>query len=384
MQYFSKKVTKMDHDKLYKIDSIGRTRVWWIESNDKSYRTHSGLLDGKIVTSGWQYPEEKNVGKVNATTVTEQVLSEVASKYENRKYQGKYASTIKEANQGAKFIECMLADKYNPKKHVNFPYWSQPKLDGIRCLVSEDGMQSRNGKPLISSPHIQEVLAEFFAEYPDVVLDGELYNHDLKDDFEKIISLARKTKPKDADIEESAKMVEYHIYDVITSEPMTYYERATFLNETLGLGGDLPMIKLVPTYQVNSVDELDKRLGEYLEDGYEGQMLRVNDAPYEPKRSKNLIKHKTFEDEEFEIVDLIEGKGNWKGYIKAVEIRLPDGSTQQSGMRGSFQFAKKLLEDRDTYLDGKSQVTVRYQNKTSDGKLRFPVAVAFWQGRRDI
>jgi DNA ligase-1 len=372
----------MHHAKLYKIDTLGRTRVWWIESTDTSYRTHSGLLDGKIVVSGWQHPEEKNVGRANATTVAEQVLSEVESKYENRQYQGKYAPSIDEAHQGAKFIECMLASKYDAKKHTKFPYWSQPKLDGVRCLVSEDGLQSRNGKPLLSSPHIRDVLENFFAEHPDVVLDGELYNHDLKEDFEKIISLARKTKPKAEDLEESSKLVEYHVYDVISPNSMTFVERTNFLKEHIE--SKYPMIHVVPCFIVKSTDEIENQLGIYLEEGYEGQMLRVGDSEYEPKRSKNLIKHKTFEDEEFKIVDLVEGKGNWQGYIKSIEIQLPDGSTQSSGMRGNFDFAKQLFEERDQYLNGKSEVTIRYQNKTADGKLRFPVAVTFWKDGRDV
>ena len=371
----------MEHPKLYKIDSMGRTRVWWMESNSEGYRTHSGLLDGAIVTSGWQYPTEKNVGKTNATTVAEQVLSEVASKYENQKYQGKYAETITEASKGAQFIECMLAAKYDPKK-TKGPFWSQPKLDGIRCLTSEEVMQSRNGKPLISSPHIRDVLDEFFEEFPDVILDGELYNHDLKDDFEKIISLARKTKPTPEDLKESAQFVEYHVYDVIHPDLESYAERAAFL--TQHIGEKYPMIRVVPYYLVTTPEEIEEKLGEYLEAGYEGQMLRCMVSPYEHKRSKSLIKHKTFEDDEFAIVDLIEGKGNWAGYVKAVVIQLHDGTTQQSGMRGNFKFAKDLFEKRDEYLNNGSQVTVRYQNKTSDNKLRFPVAVAFWKGGRDV
>lgn len=373
----------MDHPKLYKIDSTGRVRVWWIESNFEAYRTHSGLDGGKIVVSGWQYPTEKNVGKANETSITAQLWAEVKSKYEHQTYQGKYAPTVEEAKQGAKFIECMLASKYDEKKHTEFPYWSQPKLDGVRCLVTEAGLQSRNGKPLLSSPHIRTALQPLFDEFPDVVVDGELYNHELKDDFERLISLARKTKPTPEDIAESAKMVEYHVYDVIIpGEDLTVYDRLQFIQDNIA--GRFPMVVAVPGVLVHSAEEIDTKLGKYLESGYEGQMLRERTSPYEHKRSKALLKHKTFEDDEYEIVDLIEGKGNWAGYIKAIEIRLPDGSTQQSGMRGTQEFAKKLMNEREEYLDGKSVVTIRYQNKTSDGKLRFPVAVAFWKGGRDV
>lgn len=367
-------------EKLYKIDTKGNIRVWWMQYTEDSYRTCSGILNGAIVESGWQYPTEKNIGKINATTVSEQVKAEIDSKYEIQQYQGKYHASIADARKGAKFIECMLADKFDTKKTIDYPYFSQPKLDGVRCLVSTDGMQTRNGKAFVSSPHIQEYLESFFEQYPDYILDGELYNHDLKSDFEKIISLARKTKPTKQDLEESRNMVQYHVYDVITPEPMGYEERIKFLQNIVS--GIHPSIRVVATSVVNNLEETEVKLGEYLEAGYEGQMLRKSNMPYEHRRSKSLIKHKMFEDGEYTIVDLIEGKGNWQGYIKAVELELPDGSTQQSGMRGNFEFAKTLFEERDQYIG--TEVTIRYQNKTSDGKLRFPVAVAFWKGKRDV
>jgi ATP-dependent DNA ligase len=367
----------MHADRLYKIDTKGKPRVWWIEYEAARYRTHSGIDGGKIVVSGWQYPTMKNVGRSNETTVEEQVLAEVESEYTKKQNQGKYHTSVGESIYfGAKFFECMLADKYDANKHTNFPYYSQPKLDGVRCLISKDGMQSRNGKPILSAPHILEALQPFFAKHPDVVLDGELYNHDLKDNFEKIISLVRKTKPTADDLEESKELVEYHIYDCIMDGP--FDARLNFLRNNLPY---IPMgVKRVITNFILDENDLEYYLREYLEWGYEGQMLRVPDSPYEGKRSKFLIKHKEFEDGEFEIVSIEEGKGNWAGAAKRVEIRLEDGTTQFAGVRGSFGWLQSVLHDAIEYTDG----TVRYQNKTEDGKLRFPVVVALWKGKRDL
>lgn len=369
----------MEREKLYKIDSKGKTRVWWIEYDTEKYRTHSGINGGKIVTSGWQYPTEKNVGRANATSIEEQVLSEITAEYEKKLNQGKYHSTIESASNGAKFYECMLASKYDPKKHNNFPYYSQPKLDGIRCLISKDGMQSRQGKPIISAPHIMEVLADFFKEFPDVVLDGELYNHELKDNFEKIVSLVRKTKPTDADLEESKRLVQYHVYDVIKDDLLA--SRLDFLRNANYLHGH-KSIKIVTSYIVDDDHAIETMLVHYLEQGYEGQMLRVPESPYEGKRSKNLIKHKEFEDAEFEIVSIEEGVGDWAGCAKSIGIRLPDGRIQYSNTRGTVDFLKDILYHADRYIG--TEVTVRYQRKTDDGKLRFPVVVAYWGGKRDL
>lgn len=369
----------MQREKLYKIDSKGKTRVWWIEYDNERYRTHSGIMDGAIVSSGWQYPTEKNAGRSNSTSVSEQVVREVDAEYVKKQHQGKYHSTLEATSNGAKFIECMLASKYDVKKHTEFPYFSQPKLDGVRCLISKDGMQSRNGKPIVSAPHIREALDDFFTVFPDVVLDGELYNHDLKNDFEKIISLARKTKPTAEDLEESKQMIQYHIYDCLTEG--SYEDRLAFLADSLAEHYE-PMIHVVETFFVHNQNNIDSFLGQWLEQGYEGQMLRVPESLYEGKRSKNLIKHKEFEDEEFEIVNIEEGLGNWAGYAKSVEIRLKDGTTQNSGVRGSQEFLKQILDQRATLVG--TEVTVRYQNKTVDGKLRFPVVVAFWKGKREL
>jgi ATP-dependent DNA ligase len=375
----------MNADRLYKIDTNGNVRVWWMEYDNEKYRTHSGIEGGKIVVSGWQYPEAKNVGRANATTVEEQVLLEVGFEYAKKQNQGKYHPTTKSAAKGAKFIECMLADKYNPKKHNKFPYFSQPKLDGVRCLVSKDGMQSRNGKPILSAPHIRQALEPFFQAFPDAILDGELYNHDLKNDFEKIISLARKTKPTAADLKESEEKIQYHVYDAIMDG--TFMDRLGFIDLHISRGNSFgnryyPTVQTVTTRNVRDEHDIETLLGLYLECGYEGQMLRVYDSPYEGKRSKNLIKHKEFEDDEFEIVSIEEGKGNWAGAAKRIEIRLKDGTTQFSGVRGSFDMLSDLLYNAKDYIG--TDVTVRYQNKTEDDKLRFPVVVAFWKGKRDL
>ena len=373
--------------KLFKVDTKGKTRVWWMEYDNEKYRTHSGIDGGKIVVSGWQYPEAKNVGRANETSVKEQVELEVISQLTKKSAQGKYHASKNTAAKGAKFHECMLADKYNPKKHTDFPYYSQPKLDGVRCLVSKYGMQSRNGKPIVSAPHILEALHPFFDKHPDVVLDGELYNHELKDNFEKIISLVRKTKPTAEDLEESKELVQYHVYDCIMDG--TYDTRLAMLfnlptltfHQSHVLYLRHPIVK-VHTRLIYDEDDLNHFLGEYLEQGFEGQMLRVPDSPYEGKRSKFLIKHKEFEDEEFEIVSIEEGKGNWAGAAKRIEIRLKDGTTQFSGVRGSFDNLAEVLYNANDYIG--TEVTVRYQNKTEDDKLRFPVVVAFWKGKREL
>ena len=112
----------------------------------------------------------------------------------------------------------------------------QPKLDGVRCVIQYDAGKvtaySRTGKEWKNIDHILLNLYKFFNKHPNVILDGELYNHNLKDDFEKIISLVRKQKPTDIDALESADMVQFHCYDIINKR-MKFNTRNKFIKDNL-------------------------------------------------------------------------------------------------------------------------------------------------------
>jgi len=359
---------------IYKVDSKGKVREWRMEIDGANYRTVAGIQGGQQVTSGWKEAHPKNVGRSNATTAEEQAVAEVDAKY-TKKLDGEYHETL-ETTAKAKFFNPMLATKWEDLKDgIDYPVFTQPKLDGVRCVMNADGMFSRTGKAITSCPHIIEELAPFFAAYPDTVLDGELYNHDLRDDFNKIISLVRKTKPTEADTEEAAATVQYHLYDSPTAGD-TYMDRYVLIST---LGGK--SVKVVDTLEANNESEVDDQFGEFVEQGYEGGMIRV-DAPYEQKRSKTLMKRKDFEDMEFEIVSIEEGQGNWAGLAKRVVFKLEDGRECGSGLAGNREFARKLLEEREDYVGG--QVTVQYFTRTPDGVPRFPIAKALYTNQRDV
>ena len=126
-------------------------------------------------------------------------------------------------------IKPMLAYKVD-KKPVD---WSekvflQPKLDGVRCIFTKDGAYSRTGKEFKNVRHITYDLQDFFSKHPFAVLDGELYNHALNNDFEKIISLVRKQKPTEDDMRNAQHLVQYHVYDTIAEGPV-YEQRFNWL-----------------------------------------------------------------------------------------------------------------------------------------------------------
>ena len=123
-------------------------------------------------------------------------------------------------------IKPMLAHKFNIKRvDYSKPVYIQPKLDGVRCLFTKNGAFSRTGKQFMNVAHIHLELIPFFKDNPDVVLDGELYNHELKHDFEKIISLVRKQKPTADDRLEAKNLMQYHLYDFIDNKKTNYQNR---------------------------------------------------------------------------------------------------------------------------------------------------------------
>jgi DNA ligase-1 len=371
-------VTKTS-DKLYKRDTSGNIRIWFYDVGTDGerwgYRTTAGVIDGKHVTSEWKFVEQKNVGRANETSLEEQALFEANADF-TKKSEREYFNSIDDVDT-IRHFKPMLAGDYS-KHEVVFDsvIYSQPKLDGMRCIAKKDGLWSRAGKEIVAVPHISNALKKFFEENPKVVLDGELYNHDLKDNFNKIMSLCRKTKPTQDDFVEAASVVEYHVYDAyMTDDPKTPFANRIELVDNIVRDLNSQCIKCVTTMSVDSQDILDDIYAAYLEDGYEGQIVRFNTA-YENKRTKKLLKRKDFADEEFPVIRVEEGKGNWAGYVKRFVVDV-NGEEVGCGVRGNQETLKALLT-----AETPKWAKVQYFGKTPDGSLRFPVVLDWGMGTR--
>ena len=156
----------MKHKELYKKDSNENIRVWWIESEGEKFRMHSGVYGGQIVVSEWTTCEPKNIGKKNATTAEEQCLLEVEASYKKKLAQGNYKESLdKESLEQDNYIKPMLAKEYgedwNPTD-LDFKsekIYSNVKYDGLRTIATINGLYSRQGKKIISAPHILRELS---------------------------------------------------------------------------------------------------------------------------------------------------------------------------------------------------------------------------------
>jgi DNA ligase-1 len=271
----------------------------------------------------------------------------------------------------------MLAQSVGDYSRITKEEWEsglyiQPKLDGVRCLIQYDkeyGVKaySRTGKPWLNIDHILMNLYDFFQEFPHVVLDGELYNHDLKKDFEKIISLVRKTKPTLEDRLDSEDMVQFHCYDMIDDDNNTSFgTRNEFLVELASINS----VHTLNTFGVYNTEEVEACHEDFLNQGYEGSILRKNE-PYECKRSWTLMKVKDFHDSEAKIIDWVEGKGKRIGTIG--KFMAVDADGNQFGMPVMDKF--KYLQDNFVEMQGwvGKIATFTYFERTKANSYRHPL-----------
>ena len=364
-------------DILYKQDSKGKIRTFQMEISGGSYRTITGLLDGAKVTTEWTECKPKNVGRSNATTPEVQAIYEVNAKYTKKVSLEHYSYDIEDAmTTRHKYFSPMLAETaadINWEMQDGVDVILDPKLDGMRMVTQPSIAHSRKGKPIAASMEIQSNLADFFAEYPTVTLDGELYNHEYHADFQTLMKLFRKEKPNESELEEMLKVAEYHVYDMFDSANpgMTALERKQWLDKNLK-PLNIPKVYIVQWQLVSTISDYKRALDKNLEDGYEGSIVRIPSSLYVNKRSKSLIKIKIFDDAEYVIEAILPGKGN-RGNIAGSVVVNVNGTLVGCGIRGNRDYFKTLLDNTSFYVG--LRATVRFFGFTDDGKLRFPVVV---------
>ena len=133
-------------------------------------------------------------------------------------------------------------------------------------------------------------------------------------------------------------------------------------------------LSLVENISVNSESEIHAAQAKFVEEGYEGAMVRNLKGAYGiGKRSPNLQKVKTFLDGEYQIIGFSEATGNDAGTV-IWECRVPGGLTFRVRPRGTRETRIDWYQNGNEYI-GK-QLTVRYQELTDDGIPRFPVGIA--------
>jgi DNA ligase-1 len=313
-------------ERLIRKDKNGRERFTDIHVED--------LGDGTAnitKTSGMVGSDKATVSRTVVKTGYEKALARAQTMWNNEK--------IKVTH-----ILPMLANKWEDRQqYISEPFYVQPKIDGVRLIVSKDGCFSRTGKPVKGVDHLCDGLRE--GEY----LDGECYAPDKT--FEEITSMF-KTNPKE---------LEFHTFDYFDLERpnLTFEERMDCVN--------------IETILVKKKSDVKKYHDMFVEQGYEGVMIRDLKSTYEiGKRSNYLLKYKEFQTEEYEIMGANTGHGRDANAVVWV-CKTEDG--QQFTVRPEGTIARRE-EDYKNYKKyiGK-MLTVRFQNLTALGVPRFPIGV---------
>ena len=246
----------------------------------------------------------------------------------------------------------MLANKWGDRqKYISQPFYVQPKLDGVRLLVSKDGGISRTGKVVPGTEILGKGLKE--GQY----VDGEAFDPNLN--FEELTSTF-KTDPL---------KLKFHVFDFFDLKKldMTFEERWEKVKSLKN-----SHYEYVETTLVMLRDHVPMMHEKHVKEGHEGTMIRDKDSVYEVgQRSNYLLKFKDFQTEEYPIVDVKEGTGREKG--TAIWVCKVGEQHFSARPEGTLEVRRKFLEEKDKYI-GK-QLTVRFQNLTALGVPRFPVGV---------
>ncbi len=364
---------------LYHTTPGGKIKTWCVVTEGDSYCTGTSDLHGTVTWSAFTKCQAKNVGGSNERS-PEQVAVDTAKSKMQAKLDENYTLSLEELEEKALIPRAMLARPSMEKeiskvsKAVSLrKCFVQPKLDGFRCLADRRGLWTRNLRKIETCQHIEKALKPVFEANPNLVIDGELYNHDLRNDFGKIQSLLTKTHVDMFDALEAENLIQYHVYDFV--------EEASFLTRFLGnksLLEGIQFTKIVRTVRVKTVDSIYEKHIEFVRDGYEGTMVRISNSNYEQnKRAAQLLKLKDFQDEEFTIVSVNEGKGQWAGYAKSITCQMKGSEdTFDAGCSGTQQMLKTVLDRAEDYVGGK--VTLQFFQKFPSGKPRFPVAIKYF------
>jgi DNA ligase-1 len=318
-----------------------------IESASDLYALE-GQSISKITQSAYVTILGKNISRSNETTPSQQAVLEINSTFKTQKDKGYFEIGEESVKDN---VLPMLAYPLGDKIHtIDFPLTVQPKFDGVRCLTNGTRMWSRRGKDF-DSKIIGHLLG---VECGDYIVDGELIlpeGYPLQD----TVSACKKYR------ELSSKLL-YRIYDVIC-EDSCYTDRYEICRKVV----------LAPAHTVESHEEIYPLHEAFVKEGWEGTMIRLHNQGYKVgQRTNQLLKLKDFLEEEFKVVNVIDGKGKFVGASIFI-CETPEGKTFETSPIGTMEYRKELFAKRDQLIG--TYWTVRFQAYTKDKIPQFGRAI---------
>lgn len=364
---------------LYAKAKTGAILQWTVWSEGDVVISEYGQVGGKLQTTRRKCLPT-NEGRSNARDGKAQAEFEARALWTNR-IERKYTDVQSQAGEITDIYLPMTAKDYFDQKKVKYPVDVQPKLDGVRTVSEKDpdadkvNLTSRQGKPY-NIKHIEDALYKLYQEQMNLdnlnsltVLDGEAYIHGRS--CQQITSLVKRPQPESIDIR-------YYVYDVPIvrgNKDLPWSERRKELERLLSnLPKNSPIVQ-VKTVSAKEHSQVIQLQTAFMEQGYEGAMVRLPDGRYEWNyRSKNLLKVKSFKDAEFLVVDCIEGEGRFEGCAVWI-CQTKDKKIFKCVSKVPQEEKKRMYAARKKYIG--RYLTVKYFELTDDGIPRFPVGIVF-------
>ncbi len=355
---------------LYKKDTKEKIRYLTVSYNDiGELIQESGILDTIKPIIHKKQCTPKNVGKSNETSSKQQAIFEMKSLITEKLSEGYFLTKEEAETVNVDFRPMKGLVWTDQKKKPEYPLLGSYKMDGA-CAFLENGiLKSFTGELWVACPHISESLIDFSKLHPNVILHGEFYNHAYSGRFNELMSLIRQQTPTKDDLKKSKEVIQFHIHDMFDKElpELTAFKRNNFLENKKKL---IESCYVVLSLQKVIISELEfnKFHRQAVELDYEGTVVRP-DVAYTPnKKAKGFFKRKDYQDAEFELLDFLEGEGNWSGKAKRAIVKMPNGLSCGVGVIGDYDLCEEYLLNKHKYI-GKL-ATIKFLKFTPDGLLR--------------
>lgn len=244
--------------------------------------------------------------------------------------------------------DLLLAEVYRDGIAVE-QYWVSEKLDGVRAYWDGKQLISRGGE-VIAVP------AWFIKNFPKTALDGELWLG--RNQFAATFSIVSKLQP----IDHEWQQIQYHIFE-LPNAPGSFTERISAM-QALIKQQKSPYLTLIPQFRIADKAQLLEKLRQLEQQGGEGLMLHHQDALYKTGRSSDLLKLKSYQDTEAEVIGYRPGKGKYQGMTGALVVKTAEGKT--FGLGSGLTDALRQNPPKIGTV-----VTYRYNGFTNKGLPRF-------------
>lgn len=207
----------------------------------------------------------------------------------------------------------------NRKIFEDREWYGSRKINGVRALIFYDGKNIRtasrgatNYDLAINHIITHPLVIKFFKTHPGVILDGEIYKHGLS--LNVISGICRSQKTVD-----DGKDLEFYWYDIADLEH-SFTDRFKIMQEWAKeleltefdperhLPEDRLHIQFLPQVPIKGFNNMKKLHDEYVEEGWEGLVVRQAKSKYKPgSRSNDWVKIKIYIDAEYPIVGIADG-----------------------------------------------------------------------------